>query len=283
MELKATVYGVEFIPVGKIIYYLDNGEGIKVGDLVLVVGEFGLEVAKVVIGPKEVGIEDVGYDLKAVVRRLTKEDLEIYKKNLEDAVKARYVFRQMVKRHGLPMKLVYVKYTFDRSRLIFFFSSETRVDFRELVKDLAKEFKTRIELRQVGARDELKMMGGLGLCGRPTCCSVFLREFKSVKLELARKQQMMINPAKISGTCRRLLCCLTYEHDFYERELKDIPDEGSTIEYEGKTCKVINVNVFLQEVTVVSEDREMIKISFDYFKNKTKKGDRLIGVRADDI
>ncbi len=277
MELKATVYGVEFVPVGKIVYYLDNGEDIKPGDLVLVVGEFGLEAARVVLGPKEVSMEEVGYELKAIIRKLVDEDMEIYKRNLEDATKARYTFRQMVKRHGLPMKLVHVKYTFDRTRLIFFFSSETRVDFRDLVKDLAKEFRTRIELRQVGARDELKMMGGLGLCGRPTCCSVFLREFKSVKLELARKQQMMINPAKISGTCRRLLCCLTYENDFYEEELKDIPDEGSTIEYEGKTCKVINVNVFLQEVTVLSQDREMLKIPFDYFKRK------LVGTGTDDV
>ena len=268
MELKATVYGVEFIPVGKIVYYLDNGERIKPGNLVLVVGEFGLEVVKVVLGPREVNIDDVGYELKAIVRKLTPEDMEVHGKNEIDALRAKEVFKKLVREHGLPMKLVLVKYTFDRSRLVFFFSSETRVDFRDLVKDLAKEFKTRIELRQVGARDEMKLMGGLGLCGRPACCSVFLREFKSVKLELARKQQMMINPAKISGTCRRLLCCLVYEHDFYEKELKGIPDEGSIIVYNGKSCRVINVNVFLQEVTVMSEDRELLKIPFSYFKGR---------------
>ncbi len=266
MELKATVYGVEFFPVGEIVYYLDNGEDIRRNDLVLVVGEFGLEVAKVVLGPKEVSADEVGRDLKAIVRKLTDEDLSQHKKNVEDAQKAKYVFKQLVKKHSLPMKVVHVKYTFDRSRLIFYFSSETRVDFRDLVKDLAKVFKTRIELRQLGARDEMKLIGGLGLCGRPACCTVFLRKFQSVKLELARKQQMMINPAKISGTCRRLLCCLTYEHDFYEEELKGIPDEGSTIEVDGKKCKVINVNVFLREVTVFTEDRELIKLDFDYFK-----------------
>lgn len=266
MELTAQVYGVEFFPVGKITYYLDNGENIKRGDLVLVVGEFGFEAVRVVTDKKEVKMEDVGYELKAIVRKLTSEDMEVYKRNLEDAQKAKYVFKELVRKHELPMKVVHVKYTFDRSRLIFFFSAETRVDFRELVKDLAKRFKTRIELRQLGVRDEMKLMGGLGLCGRPACCTAFLREFQSVTLKHAKKQQMMINPAKISGTCRRLLCCLIYEHDFYEEALKGIPDEGSSITYEGKKCKVVNVNVFLKEVTITCNEREMIKLNFDYFQ-----------------
>ncbi len=268
MELTATVYGVEFYPVGKIIYYLDNGEELKRRDKVLVVGEFGLEVASVVTEKKEIKIDDVGYDLKAIIRKLTKEDEEVYKKNLEDAVKAKYTFKQLVKKHELPMKVVHVKYTFDRSKLVFFFSAETRVDFRELVKDLAKIYKTRIELRQIGVRDEMKFIGGLGLCGRPACCTVFLREFQSITLKHAKKQQMMINPAKISGTCRRLLCCLLYEYDFYEEALRGIPDEGSFINYENKRCKVTNVNVFLKEVTLTCNEREIIKVPFDYFQKE---------------
>ncbi|ADA66666.1 PSP1 domain protein [Thermotoga petrophila RKU-10] len=268
MELKARAVGVEIIPKGKIIYYsVPNGDEYERGDLVLVLGDFGLEVGKVLIPPREVVIDEVGYELKAVIRKLTDEDLEQYRKNVEDAWNAFQICRQKIKEHGLPMKLLYAKYTFDRTRLIFFFSAEGRVDFRELVRDLAKIFKTRIELRQVGVRDEMKFFGGLGLCGLPTCCSTFLREFTSVTLKHAKKQQMMINPAKISGPCRRLLCCLTYEYDFYEKELEGIPDEGSTITYEGKRYKVVNVNVFLRTVTLFSEQEgEMIKVPFDYFR-----------------
>ncbi len=270
MELIAQVYGVEFFPVGKILYYQDNGENIRRGDLVLVVGEYGLEVAKVATDLMELSIEDIGYDLKAIIRKLTEEDEKIHRKNVEDAAEAKKFFKKLVDKHKLPMKVVDAKYTFDRSKLIFFFTSDVRVDFRELVKDLAKEFKTRIELRQIGVRDAMKIVGGLGLCGRPACCTVFLREFQSVTLKHAKTQQMMINPAKISGTCRRLLCCLTYEHDFYAQELKNIPDEGSTIIYEGKKCKVVNVNVFLREVTITCDGHQIIKLDFDFFK----KGDR---------
>lgn len=271
MELTADVYGVEFFPVGRIHYYADNGEDIKKGDLVLVIGEFGLEVAKVVVGKRQMSIEELRYELKAIVRKLTDEDMKVHKKNEEDAKKAKEVFKRLVREMNLPMKPILAKYTFDRSKLVFFFSSEERVDFRELVRELAKNFKTRIELKQLGVRDEMKLMGGLGLCGRPACCTVFLREFQSVTLKHARKQQMMINPAKISGTCRRLLCCLTYEHDFYEEALKDVPDEGSSVEYEGKKCRVINVNVFLNEVTLMCEGRKMVKVELKYFKYAAKK------------
>jgi len=271
LELTAVVYGVEFFPVGRIRYYADNGEDIKKGDLVLVIGDFGLEVAKVVVGKREMSIEELRYELKAIVRKLTDEDMEIHKKNEEDAKEAKEFFKKTVREMNLPMKPILAKYTFDRSKLIFFFSSEERVDFRDLVKELAKHFKTRIELKQLGVRDEMKLMGGLGLCGRPACCTVFLREFQSVTLKHARKQQMMINPAKISGTCRRLLCCLTYEHEFYEEVLKGVPDEGSSVEYEGKRCRVINVNVFLNEITLMCEGRKIVKVELRYFKYAAQK------------
>ncbi len=266
MELTASVYGVEFYPVGRIRYYADNGEDIRRGDLVLVMGDFGLEVARVVAEKREMSIDQLGYELKAIVRKLTEEDLEVHRRNEEDAKEAKKIFREIARKMELPMKPVLAKYTFDRSKLIFFFSSEERVDFREFVKELAKIFKTRIELKQLGVRDEMKLMGGLGLCGRPACCTVFLREFQSVTLKHAKKQQMMINPAKISGTCRRLLCCLTFEHEFYEEALKGVPDEGSTVEYEGKRCKVVNVNVFLDEITLMCEDRKIVKVELRYFK-----------------
>lgn len=272
MELKALVVGVETLPKGKIVYYsVPNGDSFKRGDLVLVMGEFGLEVGVVQIPPRELSIDEVGYELKAVIRKLTEEDLEQHEKNVKDAVEAFRICKEKIKEHKLPMKLLHARYTFDRSRLIFYFSAEGRVDFRELVKDLARIFKTRIELRQVGVRDEMKFFGGLGLCGLPVCCAVFLRDFASVTLKHAKRQQMMINPAKISGPCRRLLCCLNYEYDFYEEALEGIPDEGSTITYQGKKYKVVNVNVFLETVTLFSEEEgEMFKVPFSHFREGEK-------------
>ncbi|MCD6545293.1 MAG: hypothetical protein J7K69_01380, partial [Thermotogae bacterium] len=204
MELFANVYGVSFLPVGKIIYYSEIDEDIKKGDLVLAMTEFGLDVGKVEYELHEKRIDDIGYEVKPLVRKLSQEDLEKHNENVKDARLAFWKCREYIKHYNLPMKLLYSKYMFDRSRLLFYFSADGRVDFRELVKELAREFKTRIELRQVGVRDEVKFIGGIGLCGLPTCCSVFLREFNSVTLKDAKKQQLLINPVKISGQCRRL-------------------------------------------------------------------------------
>jgi len=272
MSLEATVYGVELMPLGKIVYYLDNGETFTYGDYAIVLSEFGTDYGKVLLGPKNISIDDVNYELKAIIRKATEEDLEIIQENEEIAKKAREVTIELVKKHNLPMKILQSKYIFDRSKLVIYFSSKTRVDFRELVKDIAKEFKTRIELRQVGARDEMKFIKGLGLCGRKSCCSYFLREFDSVTLKHAKQQQMMINTSKITGPCGRLLCCLTFEHDFYVEALKNIPDEGSTIYYDGKIAKVITVNVFLSRVTLQTDDGEMVALPFSYFKEGENAG-----------
>ncbi|GLI48375.1 hypothetical protein PLETTINGATMO_05440 [Pseudothermotoga lettingae TMO] len=274
MSMIAIVYAIEIFPKGKLFYYSENGEDIKPGDLVLVMTEFGPDVGKVIKGPDEMGIEEIGSELRPVMRKLTEEDTKIYSENLKDAEQAMQICLEKIKEHNLPMKLLHTRYMFDRSRLVFFFSSETRVDFRELVKDLARIFKTRIELRQVGVRDELKFIGGLGLCGRPTCCSTFLREFDSITLKHAKCQQLMINTAKISGACRRLLCCLMYEYDFYEEALADIPSEGETIIYEAKNCKVQSIDVFKEKVLVISEEGEMINLPFSYFRGDARDPDK---------
>ncbi|MBB6061638.1 cell fate regulator YaaT (PSP1 superfamily) [Thermosipho japonicus] len=266
MELTAEVYGVELIPMGPIIYYTENGEDIKVNDTVIVISEFGLDYGVVRIGKRQMSIDDIGYDLKPIIRKATEEDLETIEKNKEIAKRAFEVTKQLVKKHGLNMKVLHSKMMVDGSRLVIYFSSKNRVDFRELVKDIAKEFKTRIELRQVGARDEMKFIKGLGLCGKKSCCSYWLRSFDSITLKHAKRQQMMINTAKITGPCGRLLCCLKFEYDFYIDALKNIPDEGSMIKYNGKDAKVITVNVFLKKVTIYTKDGETIALPFEYFR-----------------
>lgn len=274
LEMTAVVYAVEVLPKGKLSYYAENGEDIKPGDLVLVMTEFGPDVGKIIKGPREMGIEEIGTELKPIIKKLTDEDLKVHQENLRDAKEAFNVCAEKIKEHNLPMKLLHARYMFDRSRLVFFFSSETRVDFRELVKDLARIFKTRIELRQVGVRDELKFIGSLGLCGLPTCCSTFLREFDSITLKHAKCQQLMINTAKISGACRRLLCCLMYEYNFYEEELKGIPEEGETVLYNGKSYKVQSTDVFKKTVLVISEEGEMVYLPFSYFRGDKGASDK---------
>ncbi|MBP9517898.1 MAG: stage 0 sporulation family protein [Fervidobacterium sp.] len=272
MSFQATVYGVELMPMGKIVYYADNGEKFVYGDYAIMLSEFGTDYGKVLLGPKEVSIDDVDYEIRPIIRKATEEDLRIIEENETIASKARAVTVELVKKHKLPMKVLQSKYIFDRSKLVIYFSSKTRVDFRELVKDIAKEFKTRIELRQVGVRDEMKFIKGLGLCGMKSCCSYFLRDFDSITLKHAKRQQMMINTSKITGPCGRLLCCLMYEHDFYVDALENIPDEGSTIYYDGKIAKVITVNVFLSRVTLQTDDGEMVALPFSYFKEGENAG-----------
>jgi len=272
VNFQATVYGIELLPMGKIMYYGDNGEEFKYGDYAIVLSEFGTDYGKVLLGPKDISIDDVDYEIKQIMRKATDEDLKIIEENEEIAKNAREITIELVKKHELPMKVLQSKYIFDRSKLVIYFSSKTRVDFRELVKDIAKEFKTRIELRQVGVRDEMKFIKGLGLCGLKSCCSYFLREFDSITLKHAKRQQMMINTSKITGPCGRLLCCLMYEHDFYIEMLENIPDEGSTIYYDGKIAKVITVNVFLSRVTLQTDDGEMVALPFSYFKEGENAG-----------
>ncbi|MFO7882575.1 MAG: regulatory iron-sulfur-containing complex subunit RicT [Kosmotogaceae bacterium] len=263
-EIYGNVCYIEFQPKGELHKYTIEEVPIDRGDYVLAYNEFGLDVGKVQQGPEKQRIDNI--DIQPIVRKMTDEDWKTYEKNLEDSKEAFKTCKERIKEHRLPMRLLEVRYMFDRSRIVFYFGADSRVDFRELVKDLAHIFKTRIELRQVGIRDEVKMKGNLGLCGQVACCTRFLREFQSITLKHAKKQQLLINPAKISGRCGRLLCCLSYEQDLYNEELKNIPDEGSVIEYNNKTCKVLTVNIFLKMINLVTDDGQTLKLPFEEFR-----------------
>ncbi|MDO7977641.1 PSP1 domain-containing protein [Oceanotoga teriensis] len=283
---KIKVIGVELEKREPIIYYTfleeeNDDDDYSINTLVLVNSELGLEVGKIITKTKFLSIEEMGYEPNPIIRILTEEDEEEFQKIKQEIKEVEEYTQNKSEEMNLQMRVLQARYTFDRSKLIIFFGADSRVDFRELVKVLAKKYKVRIELRQVGIRDEVKIKGSLGLCGQVACCARFLREFSSIKMELAKTQQMMINTAKISGRCGKLLCCLRYENDFYEEVLKNVPNENSTIEYDGKPAKVITVNVFLKEVTLqVIEDNQplLIKIPFKYFNensNEENKTDEL--------
>ncbi len=223
-----TVVGVRFKKAGKVYYFDPSDLDIDLGDKVILETARGLEFGEVVVGPKQVSEEEVVQPLKQVVRIATEEDEEHVKENIEKAQKAMKIGLEKIEKHGLPMKLIDVEYTFDDSKLIFYFTADGRIDFRELVKDLASVFKTRIELRQIGVRDEAKMLGGLGPCGRTLCCSTFLGDFEPVSIKMAKEQNLSLNPTKISGICGRLMCCLKYESELYkDKPAAVLPKYGS--------------------------------------------------------
>ena len=212
----AWVVGVRFKPAGK-IYYFDSEElELKAGDAVIVETIRGVEYGEVAIGRREVAEDKLVLPLKKVIRRADEVDRATYKSNQQKEAEALEICKKKVREHKLPMRLIDVEYTFDMGKIIFYFTAENRVDFRELVKDLAAIFKTRIELRQIGVRDEAKMLGGIGTCGRVLCCSNFLGEFEPVSIRMAKEQNLSLNPTKISGICGRLMCCLKYESELYD-------------------------------------------------------------------
>lgn len=275
-ELKINVYGVELMKKDKMYFFTPNdpSDEYKINDLVLVNSDLDLEVGKIISPLKERNIDDLDNEPSPIIRKLTQEDKEIYENNIKDANDVKVFTQEKSEELNLEMRVLKAKYTFDKSKLIIFFGADSRVDFRELVKILAKKYKVRIELRQVGIRDEVKIKGSLGLCGQVACCARFKREFSSIKMELAKTQQMMINTAKISGRCGKLLCCLKYENDFYEEVLRNVPNENSTIEYDNKPAKVVTVNVFLKEVTlqIIEENQPiLVKVPFQYFNNLDEK------------
>ena len=219
------VVGVRFKHAGK-IYYFDPGDfELAAGDPVIVETARGIEYGQVVVAPKEVAESDVVQPLKQVLRQATEADMEILAENAEKERSAFQIGLEKIEKHGLPMKLVDVEYTFDNSKVIFYFTADGRVDFRELVKDLASVFRTRIELRQIGVRDQAKMLGGLGPCGRPMCCATFLGDFEPVSIKMAKEQNLSLNPSKISGICGRLMCCLKFETEVYRAEKERSPAE----------------------------------------------------------
>ena len=244
------VIGVRFKKAGKIYYFGPDKYDINKGDFVIVETARGIEFGECVIGIKQIPEESIISPLKLVLRIATKDDIKKHKENKEKEKSAFEICLNKISEHGLNMKLIDVEYTFDNNKVIFYFTADGRVDFRELVKDLATIFKTRIELRQIGVRDEAKMLGGLGPCGRPMCCSTFLGDFASVSIKMAKEQNLSLNPTKISGICGRLMCCLNYEQSTYEDIRKRIPKVGSIVKTEGGTGVVVSNNIIKESVKV---------------------------------
>jgi len=253
----AEIIGVRFKDVGKVYYFDPDGHTVAKGEKVIVETSRGVECGETMLSNRKVEDGEITQPLKKMLRPANEQDLERLEKNREKEKSALKVCQEKVQSHNLDMKLIDVEYTFDNSKVLFYFTADGRVDFRELVKDLASALKTRIELRQIGVRDEAKMLGGLGICGRPFCCSTFLGEFQPVSIKMAKEQGLSLNPAKISGTCGRLMCCLKYEQAAYEDLLKTTPKVGTYVQTpEGKGV--------ISEVSLMTGN---LKIALDKHQN----------------
>lgn len=258
------VVGVRFKKAGKIYYFDPDRLPIEKDSTVIVETARGVEYGKIVIGKKQVAESDVVLPLKKVIRIADHKDARQVDENKQAARNAFAVCQTKIREHKLDMKLVDVEYTFDRNKIIFYFTADGRVDFRELVKDLASVFRTRIELRQIGVRDEAKMLGGIGPCGRLLCCSTFLGDFEPVSIKMAKDQNLSLNPAKISGLCGRLMCCLKYENDNYESARDEMPDIGKVVSTPMGNGRVVSVNVLDQSVQVeLSIDKKITEFGLD--------------------
>lgn len=244
------IVGVRFKRSGKTYYFDPMNEDLEQNDAVIVETARGVEFGIVRIAPKDIEESALVSPLKPVIRKATNEDIEIHRNNLEKEKDAFSLCEDKIKEHKLVMKLVDAEFTFDNNKVIFYFTSEGRVDFRELVKDLASIFRTRIELRQIGVRDEAKMLGGIGPCGKSLCCSTFLSDFTSVSIKMAKDQNLSLNPSKISGICGRLMCCLKYEQDTYEEIRVRLPRVGSIVETEEGVGEVVLNNTIKEQVKV---------------------------------
>ncbi len=249
------IIGVRFKNNGKTYYFSPNGEKITQSDKVIVETSRGLECGSVVIPNRQLDESQIVSPLKSVVRIATPEDLLQVKNNREKERDAFKICQEKIAEHKLEMNLVDVEYTFDGNKILFYFTADGRVDFRELVKDLASIFRIRIELRQIGVRDESKMLGGLGVCGRPFCCNSFLGDFQPVSIKMAKEQGLSLNPTKISGTCGRLMCCLKYEQDAYESLLKITPKTGALVKTNDGMGTVVDVNLLTGVIKVSLQDR----------------------------
>ncbi len=272
-----TVVGIRFKKAGK-VYYFDPGQlKLAENDHVIVETTRGLEFGRVVIGPREVQDTDIVAPLKPVQRRATPQDEAKVRDNEAREAEAFKICQQKIQAHGLPMNLVDVEYTFDINKIIFYFTAEGRIDFRELVKDLAAVFRTRIELRQIGVRDEAKMVGGIGCCGRPLCCATFLGDFEPVSIRMAKDQNLSLNPTKISGICGRLMCCLKYESDCYGACCKKnaaaaAPAVGRDVVTEEGEGKIVAVNGAKKSASVRLKEGKMLEIPWDDVVEKEDNG-----------
>ncbi len=248
------VTGLKFAKTNYVYYFkINNKIRLKKGDICLVKTAIGLDLGKVVIPYKYIKNGEIDTPLKNVIRKANKEDfkkLEIIKREEIDALN---ICKEKIKKYNLPMKLVYVKYLFDKSRIIFYFVSSQRIDFRELVKDLAKVFKTKIELRQIGVRDGTKLIGGMGICGREVCCASYIQKFTPIHINMAKIQKIALNQSKVSGLCGRLMCCLSYESEFYKECLKKYPKLRENVETKKGKGKVIEINVLKKYIIVELE------------------------------
>ncbi|MBQ5314759.1 MAG: stage 0 sporulation family protein [Oscillospiraceae bacterium] len=252
----AEIIGVRFKSVGKIYYFAPGNEKVENGQKVIVETARGVECGTVVVSNREVPDSELSAPLKPVIRIATEKDLETVEENKKKEEEAFKICEEKIAKHKLDMKLVDVECTFDNNKLLFYFTAENRVDFRELVKDLASVFRTRIELRQIGVRDEAKMLGGLGICGRPFCCNGFLGEFQPVSIKMAKEQGLSLNPTKISGTCSRLMCCLKYEQESYEDLIRTTPKVNAYVSTPSGNGFVEEVNLITGKLKVKPENSD---------------------------
>lgn len=258
--------GVRFKKAGKIYYFAPGDISVVSGDKVIVETVRGVECGDVVLDVREMPEEQLSSPLKPIIRVATEKDMETIERNKKKEKEAFGICEEKIKKHGLKMDLVDVECTFDNNKLLFYFTAKNRVDFRELVKDLASVFRTRIELRQIGVRDEAKMLGGLGICGQPFCCSRFLGDFQPVSVKMAKEQSLSLNPTKLSGSCGRLMCCLKYESEAYEDLLKTTPKVGALVKTSEGKGTVIDVNLLTGVLKV-----------------KPDKSDNILTVKKDEV
>lgn len=259
--MKTEIVGVRFKKAGKIYYFSPNEEIYNAGDKIIVETARGLELGNIAIGNRLIEEESIVAPLKPILRLATDEDISNYEENKILAAEAGKVFEKKSIDNNLEMVLMGTEYTLDRNKLIFYFTAEGRIDFRELVKDLAAIFRTRIELRQIGVRDEAKNLGGLGCCGRPLCCSTWLGDFQSVSIKMAKDQNLSLNPTKISGICGRLFCCLKYEHEVYEDMISVMPAPGSKVKTPDGEGRVVDVYVLTEELKVqIDKNNDIIEM-----------------------
>lgn len=277
----AEIIGVRFKSVGKVYYFDPQKLDIHEGDRVIVETARGVECGEVCLARREIGDDELTSPLKPVMRIATEKDFKTIEQNKIKEKEAFKICEEKILNHGLKMNLVDVECTFDNNKLLFYFTAENRVDFRELVKDLASVFRTRIELRQIGVRDEAKMLGGLGICGQPYCCSRFLGEFQPVSIKMAKEQGLSLNPTKISGTCGRLMCCLKYEQDSYEELLRTTPKVGAIVKTPDGKGVVEDVNLLTGKLRVKHDGTEAVN-TFDK-KDVTVIKDAVIRVDKDEI
>ena len=283
------VIGVRFRSAGKIYYFDPAGFDIKQGDNVIVETARGVEYGNVVLGLREIEDDKIIQPLKPVIRQATPEDNEVERKNKEKEKEAFQICLEKINKHGLEMKLIDSEYTFDNNKVLFYFTADGRIDFRELVKDLASVFKTRIELRQIGVRDETKIVGGIGICGRTLCCNSHLSEFAPVSIKMAKEQNLSLNPTKISGVCGRLMCCLKNEQEAYEELNAKLPDVGDYVTTnDSMKGEVSSVSVLKQLVKVIvtmeNDEKEVreYKVEDLSFRPKKKK-DRANNIEDEEL